>query len=123
MIRKSSGWLKQYRGQTKGVLWGGALALLLLASLLRLNAPAAWAQEGEPRAGQQVQVSDYLQNQLRTSGGPVSLLIILQDQVDPATVLARTNLRNANHQARAAFLYRELTATAQRTQASLRAWL
>lgn len=123
MIRKSSGWLKQYRGQTKGVLWGGALALLLLASLLWLNVPTAWAQEGEPRAGQQVQVSDYLQNQLRTSDGPVSLLIILQDQVDPATVLARSNLRNANHQARATFLYRELTATAQRTQAPLRAWL
>ncbi|MFZ4664326.1 MAG: hypothetical protein ACOYNY_45445, partial [Caldilineaceae bacterium] len=77
MIRKSSGWLKQYQGQTKGALWGGVLALLLLASLLWFNAPAAWAQEGEPRAGQQVQVSDYLQNQLRTSGGPVSLLIIL----------------------------------------------
>lgn len=123
MTRKSNRWAKQDGVKSKGLLWGGALAMLLLATLLLATVPTARAQEGEPRAGQQVQVSDYLQNQLRTTTGPVSLLIILREQVDSAGALARASLRSANREDRAAFLYRELTATAQRTQAPLRAWL
>lgn len=99
------------------------VAGLLLLTFLLLFATPLLAQEDEPRASQQAEVSDYLQNQLRTSQGSVSLLIVLREQTDPAAALASANLRSANHQERAAFLYRELTAVAQRTQAPLRAWL
>ncbi|MCE7987765.1 MAG: hypothetical protein DYG89_41910 [Caldilinea sp. CFX5] len=101
----------------------GVVAGLLLLSFLLLFATPLLAQEGEPRAGQQAEVSDYLQNQLRTSQEPVSLLIVLREQLDSTAALGRANIRNANRQERAAFLYRELTTIAQRTQAPLRAWL
>jgi len=81
------------------------------------------AQEGEPRVGQSAQVSDYLQEQLRTTQGKVSLLVVLREQVEPKAALARANLRSANRATKATFLYKELTTTAQRTQASLRSWL
>ena len=47
----------------------------------------------------------------------------MRDQVDARAAVTRANLRNGNRQAKAALLYRELTAIAQRTQAPLRAWL
>lgn len=97
-------------------------ALLLLSSGLT-NRPALLAQSADPRAGQGVQVSDYLQGQLRTAQGPVSFLIVLREQVDASAALARANLRHGKRQAKAALLYHELTTTAQRTQAPLRAWL
>ena len=112
----------RYLSQNKGWVWGGALTALLV-SLLLATTVITRAQTGEPRTNQQAQVSDYLQNQLRTTTGPVSLLVVLREQVEPSAALARANLRSANRQERAGFLYRELSATAQRTQASLRAWL
>lgn len=101
----------------------GVLVGLCLVAFVLLFPPTVQAQAGEPRAGQSAEVSDYLQNELRTSQGPVSLLIILREQVDAAAALSRADLRSAPQQTRAAFLYHELTAVAQRTQAPLRAWL
>ncbi len=98
------------------------IGLLLLTSLLTAT-PNLMAQTGEPRAEQQAQVSPYLQEQLRTTDGPVSMLVVLRDQVDASAVLNQANLRSAQRQAKATQLYHELTATAQRSQASLRAWL
>ena len=72
------------------------LVTLLLLTALVSNTPPLLAQTGEPRAGQQVQVSDYLQNQLRTTDGPVSMLVVLRDQVAADAVLARANLRSAD---------------------------
>lgn len=101
----------------------GIIAGLLLLTFLLIFSTPLLAQEGEPRAGQQAEVSDYLQKQLRSSQEPVSFLIVLREQLDPTAVLAQDHLRNANRQVRAAFLYQELTAVAQRTQAPLRTWL
>ena len=122
MTTKIIGCSMRYLSQNKGWVWGGALTALLV-SLLLATTVITRAQTGEPRTNQQAQVSDYLQNQLRTTTGPVSLLVVLREQVEPSAALARANLRSANRQERAGFLYRELSATAQRTQASLRAWL
>ncbi|MBX3014729.1 MAG: S8 family serine peptidase [Caldilineaceae bacterium] len=103
--------------------WIGVPAFLCLGVLF-LSTPRLLAQTGEPRTPNQVaEISDYLQTELRTAQGPVSLLIILREQVEPQAALARVNLRNASREAKATFLYRELTTTAQRSQASLRAWL
>lgn len=120
-------WGKRFK-YTPGVsLWRtamvGLLPLFSLLVALGMPAPALFAQAGEPRAAQQAQVSDHLQAQLQTTEGPVSLLIVLRDQVESNAALARANLRNGDRQAKAAFLYHELTTTARRTQASLRAWL
>jgi len=109
-------------GLWRMVMVGVSLVSSLLMCLAQ-SAPALLAQSGEPRIDHQVAVSEHLQTQLRTSQGPVSLLIVLRDQVQPTTALARANLRSASRQAKATLLYRELTATAQRSQASLRAWL
>lgn len=103
--------------------WCMLMVWLLLFPVWGTATPTLLAQEGEPRAGQQAQVSDYLQAQLRTTQGKVSFLVVLRDQVEPKAALARANLRSASRAAKATFLYKELTATAQRTQASLRTWL
>lgn len=109
---------------TLGVTWWRLILVgLFFVFLLGRVVPTLLAQEEEPRIRQQAQVSDYLQAQLRTTTEPVSLLVVLRDQVEPTAALARANLRRAGRQAKAAFLYTELTATAQRTQAPLRAWL
>lgn len=113
----------QHRVRRTHPLWLVLMTGLLLISSGLTDRPTLLAQSADPRAGQGVQVSDYLQSQLRTTQGPVSFLIVLRDQVDARATLARANLRNGNRQAKAALLYRELTATAQRTQAPLRAWL
>ncbi len=98
------------------------IGLLLITALL-ISAPNLLAQTAEPQAAQQAQVSDYLQEQLRTSDGPVSMLVVLRDQVEASQILASANLRSANRQTKATRLYQELTTTAQRSQAALRAWL
>lgn len=104
-------------------LWLVLMTGLLLISSGLTNRPALLAQSVDPRAGQGVQVSAYLQSQLRTAQGPISFLIILRDQVDARASVTRANLRHGNRQAKAALLYQELTTTAQRSQAPLRAWL
>ena len=104
-------------------VWPILIVGLLLLAITMTTTPTLLAQEGEPRVGQSAQVSDYLQEQLRTTQGKVSLLVVLREQVEPTAALARANLRSASRAAKATFLYKELTTTAQRTQASLRAWL
>jgi len=123
MSRKISYWQDERTQLFFGTLGRAVgVGLLLLAALLT-TAPQLRAQSAQPQAAQQTQVSDYLQNQLRTTAGPVSMLVVLRDQVDASQVLARANLRSANRQTKATAIYQELTATAQRTQAPLRAWL
>jgi len=103
---------------------GFTLLFALLSTAPRLLAQGEEPRGGEPRAGEQTaQVSAYLQAQLRTTPGAVSFLVVLREQVAPETALTRANLRNASRHAKATFLYRELTTTARRTQAALRAWL
>lgn len=113
----------QRRARRTHPLWLVLMTGLLLLSSGLINRPALLAQSADPRAGQGVQVSDYLQGQLRTAQGPVSFLIVLREQVDANAALARAQLRNGSRTAKAALIYHELTATAQRTQAPLRAWL
>lgn len=103
--------------------WLVLMTGLLLVSTVLTSTPTLLAQTDTPRAGQGVQVSDYLQGQLRTAQGPVSFLIILREQVDAKATLARAQLRTGERTAKASLLYRELTTTAQRSQAPLRAWL
>lgn len=109
-------------GVWRTVMVGVALFSLFLI-LLRASTPVLLAQDDAPRAGHQVTVSEHLQAQLQTAQGPVSLLIVLRDQVQPTAALARANLRSASRAAKATLLYQELTATARRSQASLRIWL
>lgn len=122
-LKRNNGQKKRKERTADGLWRMVVLAVFLLAALVTA-APRVVAQAGEPRATQQTaQVSNYLQAQLRTTQGPVSVLVILRDQVEPTAALARANLRSASREAKATFLYRELTTTAQRTQAALRAWL
>lgn len=118
-------WLFRPRRQPRRThpLWLGLMTGLLLVSSVLTSTPPLLAQTIEPSASQSVEVSDYLQTQLRTTQGPVSFLIVLRDQVDANAALARAQLRNGSRTAKAALIYRELTATAQRTQAPLRSWL
>ncbi|CAN5394720.1 hypothetical protein BH10CHL1_BH10CHL1_12700 [soil metagenome] len=81
------------------------------------------AQDNPPGDVHAATVSDYLQAQLATAQAPISFLVVLQDQVNAQRVLARAGVTAATRQAKADLLYAELTATAQRTQAPLRAWL
>ncbi|MCX6044082.1 MAG: S8 family serine peptidase [Chloroflexi bacterium] len=81
------------------------------------------AQQLPPENVHAATVSDYLQTQLASAQAPVSFLVVLRDQVNADQVLASAGVRAATRQAKANLLYAELTATAQRTQAPLRAWL
>ena len=126
MSRSTINWLHYQRWRHVRRIhprWLGLMTVLLLASSVLTTAPSLLAQADAPRAGQSVAVSDYLQGQLRTTQGPVSFLIVLREQVDANATVARAQLRNGDRTAKGALIYRELTATAQRTQAPLRAWL
>lgn len=116
-------WLSRRQPGRTHPLWLALMTGLLLASSVLTNTPPLFAQTVVPSASQSVEVSDYLQTQLRTAQGPVSFLIVLRDQVDVNATLTRAQLRNGSRTAKAALIYRELTTTAQRTQAPLRSWL
>lgn len=97
-----------------------ALLILGLFGAVTLH---AHAQTVRPSAPTQADVSDYLQQQLATSPGPVSFLVILQEQIDAAALVDAAAVRAANQVDPGELLYQQLTATAQRTQAPLRRWL
>jgi len=92
---------------------------LVLIALL----PTSLSAQDNPPVVHAAAISTYLQAQLAAAQGPVSFLVILQEQVDAKALLNRSALRSANRQSKASALYAELTATALRTQAPLRAWL
>ena len=81
------------------------------------------AQEGEPATAAPSKLSQLLRSEFATAAGPVSFLVILEEQLDPATVVQSAGAGEADALTRRAALYATLTAHAQRTQAPLRAWL
>jgi serine protease AprX len=94
-----------------GVLLTGAFVLALTAT--------GHAQTPPGRA-EPAPISPHLQTQLARSAGPVTFLVVLEDQLDPQAALRSVR---GDATARRAALYRALTAHAARTQAPLRAWL
>lgn len=115
------------------------LAVFVALLALVVFRPAS-AQQVTPQQSEQLAaISPHLESQLAASGEPVSFLVILDDPIEPQTVLtdaatyaasvepadtmsARDRAEQARAQ-RAAAIYRTLTARAERSQAPLRAWL
>lgn len=99
---------------------------LLIASmwmiLLWLPRPVL-AQDGEPVTAAPAKLSQLLRSEFATATGPVSFLVILEEQLDPAAVVQSAGVNEADALTRRAAIYAALTAHAQRTQAPLRAWL
>lgn len=99
---------------------------LLIASmwaiLLWLPRPLL-AQDGEPATAAPAKLSQLLRSEFATAAGPVSFLVILEEQLDPAAVVQSAGAGEADALTRRAAIYAALTAHAQRTQAPLRAWL
>lgn len=80
------------------------------------------AQGGEP-AADQPKIAPSLRTELTAASAAVSFLVILDEQLDPATTVQAASLTDADALTRRAALYTALTAHAQHTQAPLRAWL
>jgi subtilisin family serine protease len=97
--------------------------LALLAALLLSTGDGLHAQEVEPSGAYRADINPLLAQDLAEAGAPVSFLVVLRDQLDPAAVLADGGLQNAPAAQRRAALYAALTGHAERSQASLRAWL
>jgi len=98
------------------MLAAGALSGLLLVATVQ-------AQEVEPSSTQRADINELLAEDLAQATTPVSFLVVLRDQPDPAALLASAGVQAASAPDRRAELYRVLTAHAERTQAPLRAWL
>jgi subtilisin family serine protease len=95
--------------------------LAILAGLLPTRPLYAQAPES---AGQILApISPGLDQAFARSKTPLSFLVILDDQVDAQAVLQAAQVSVASPHERGAVLYAELTETARRTQAPLRAWL
>jgi subtilisin family serine protease len=94
-----------------------------LASLLLLAGSRVQAQEVEPSGAARADINPLLAQDLAEALGPVSFLVVLRDQLDPAAVLADRGLQDAPAAERRAALYAALTSHAEHNQASLRAWL
>ncbi len=106
----------------RSVAWG---MRVLLPALLLAFLPAAplAAQDGEGASIQPASISEPLAQELAAANGPVSFLVVLRPQPDAAAIVASDGLQSASAEDRRAALYTALTAHAERTQASLRAWL
>ncbi len=98
------------------------LAASVITFLLWLPHPLA-AQGSDPTAAGWMKIAQPLRAELAAAPADVSFLVILDDQLDPATTVQTAGLTAADALARRAALYTALTAHAQRTQAPLRAWL
>ena len=96
-------------------------ATLIVALVLALTT-GSQAQSGAGRA-EPAPISPHLQARLARANAPVSFLVILDDQLDPAPVLRAARAAGGDAVARRTALYRALTAHAAATQAPLRAWL
>ena len=104
---------------------------VLFVGLMIFGAAPLHAQGTIPQATEQATVSPYLSAELAESGGDVPILILLKDQPDldlletaaiSASATAGTSAEE-RRVARATYLYQQLTAHAQSSQAELRAWL
>ena len=104
--------------------WGRTLLLsgvLLLWLALGMGLGRGRAiQAALPEGGR---IQPRLAQELATAQEPVSFLVILADQPDPAAYLASAGLSRANKEVRGRALYRYLTRYALTRQRSLRAWL
>jgi subtilisin family serine protease len=97
--------------------WAAAVVALMLA----VTPCVALAQGVDPSAAAQAKIAQPLVNELSAAQDPVSILVILDEQIDPQAVVSTASADAAL--ARRKTLYAALTAHAQRTQAPLRAWL
>ncbi len=109
------------RPRRQRLLWPIVAVLLLLYS--PLTTLTTLAQEDDPLLNNRVLVSTHLRQEFETAQGPISFLVVLREQVEPAAFFAQHALLAASPQVRAAALYNELTSTAQLSQSSLRDWL
>ena len=89
------------------------VALALPALVAWLGAQPAWAQPRAPAA-----ISPVLEAAFAAQDGPLTFLVILDEQADAAGAARSAGVGN-----RRAAIYAELTEHAARTQAPLRAWL
>nr|HMN31177.1 hypothetical protein [Caldilineaceae bacterium] len=106
-----------YPEQRRAFVW------LLILVMALAGPPVVRAQNGQQRAAAAATISTYLQNKFAASEGPVSFLVIMNEQTDARAWLQTQALAAAGRAARAQALYAHLTAVAQRTQAPVRAWL
>ncbi len=97
--------------------------LLAWPLLLLAGSRPAVAQAVEPGAVRLATVSPYLQAQLDANSGPVSFLVVLQDQPDIQSVVAAQGDQGDGRPSKAAQIYASLTRQARQSQAPLRAWL
>jgi serine protease AprX len=81
------------------------------------------AQGGDPLPPTSRRFAPSLRTELTAASAAVSFLVILDEQLDPATTVQAASLTDADALTRRAALYAALTAHAQHTQAPLRAWL
>lgn len=100
-----------------------AVGLLMGVTLALTAAAGMYAQDVEPSATTAATVSEHLQRQLDAAAGPVSFLVIMQEQVNGVALVQAQGAQAAARADRARILYTELTAVARRTQAPVRNWL
>lgn len=106
---------------------GWQVAALRLLALTALLAVTTWpiplsAQDVKPAGVDRAAISAQLQAELAGAPGPISFLVILEDQPG-AAVGAASSADAADPVARRSKLYRALTAHAAESQAPLRGWL
>lgn len=97
-------------------LWGAFAFALLLSGF-----SSARAQTIDPAASDRGKMASALVEELRASPDGASFLVILNEQIDPQSVVAAAGAEDIA--AKRAALYSALTEHARRTQAPLRAWL
>jgi len=101
-----------------------AVILPLLLALIWMGGQSSLAQEEPPTTSRHLAaIAPTLADQLAKADGPVSFLVILDQQPDAEGYLARKGLRTANRTAKGEAVYRYLTDFARTSQAPLRAWL
>lgn len=106
----------------------GVALLLALSLLFALLQPASAQSSPQPRPNGEdpetvAPIAPALASAFARQRGPVSFLVILDEQADPETLLQSARMRTASADARRAEIYRQLTARAAESQAPLRAWL
>ncbi|MFO7631639.1 MAG: S8 family serine peptidase [Caldilinea sp.] len=99
------------------VVFAAIIAALLWTAMPR----TLQAQSVEPAADTQIKITQSLLSELGAAAEGVSFLVLLDEQLDPQTVVLAADADDAL--SRRTALYAALTAHARRTQAPLRAWL
>lgn len=102
------------------------MAIITSLCLTGSIATGSYAQGSEPPlrpAASLAPISESLRSEFAAAQGPISFLVIMQEQVDAAASVRASNLLTATRVAKTTALYAELTEVAQRTQAPLYTWL